>query len=310
MPTINCDSFYFLAKKFGFRSRAAFKLIEIDRKYKILEKSCGIIDLCAAPGSWTQVSNKLSPKNSLIIGVDAQKIRPIKNCFFLRGDITSPSIIKTIIKLKKIDERRINLILHDGAPKIGASWLKDVLNQNELALLAIKISVHILEKGGNFISKVFRSEFLNGILYISHCFFEKVVLFKPTSSRESSTEIYLICKNFKAPEKFDPFFFSSDYIFSFIQDKLHPKKFTSFKKTFIGKRSKKNFLNLIRNILNKDLNRYLHYNLDDEFESVFGISLISKAFFKGITESSKKKENGIIGLLVKWSKLFLYSGVP
>ena len=207
MPSINCDSFYFLAKKYGFRSRAAFKLIEIDRKYKILEKSSGIIDLCAAPGSWTQVSNKISPKNSLIIGVDAQKIRPIKNCFFLRGDITSPSIIKTVIKLKKIDRRRINLILHDGAPKIGASWLKDVLNQNELALLALKISVHILERGGNFISKVFRSEFLHGILYISHCFFEKVILFKPTASRKSSTEIYLICKNFKAPEKFDPFFF-------------------------------------------------------------------------------------------------------
>ena len=60
MPSINCDSFYFLAKKYGFRSRAAFKLIEIDRKYKILEKSSGIIDLCAAPGSWTQVSNKIS----------------------------------------------------------------------------------------------------------------------------------------------------------------------------------------------------------------------------------------------------------
>ena len=220
------DLFYFLAKKYGFRSRAAFKLLEIDKKYKILNNSKGIVDLCAAPGSWTQVARKISPYNSLIIGVDAQKIQAVRNCYFLRGDITSPNIIKSINKLQKIDGRKINKILHDGAPKLGASWLKDVLNQNELTLLALKIGVYTLEKRGDLVSKIFRSEFLHGILYISRCFFDKVFLFKPFASRNSSTEIYIICKNFKAPKKFDTFFFSFDYIFIFYQTQimiqLHP----------------------------------------------------------------------------------------
>ena len=304
MPNVNCDSFYFLAKKHGFRSRAAFKLIEIDRKYRILEKSSGIIDLCAAPGSWSQVSNKISPINSLIIGFDAQKIQPIKNCFFLRADVTSPNMIKMIKKIKEIDGRKINLVLHDGAPKIGACWLKDVLNQNELALLALKIGIFSLEKGGDFISKVFRSEFLHGILYVSNCFFRKVLLFKPTASRKSSTEIYLICINFKAPKKFDPFFFSSDYIFSFSQNKIHPRNAIHFKKNNTIK-TKKNLLALIRSFLNENAQRKLNFKFDDEFESFFGISCLSKVFFLVIKELLKSTESNFLRILLKWSNLFI-----
>jgi len=82
MPTIKCDPFYFLAKKYGFRSRAAFKLIELEKKYKILKNSNGIVDLCAAPGSWVQVANKISPLASLIIGIDAQKNSTNKRLLF------------------------------------------------------------------------------------------------------------------------------------------------------------------------------------------------------------------------------------
>jgi len=302
MSKNKCDSFYFLAKKHGFRSRAAFKLIEIDRKYKILEKSNGILDLCAAPGSWTQIANKISPNGSLVLGVDAQKIRPIKNCYFLRGDITAPSIIKTIHKIKKLDGRQISVILHDGAPKIGASWLKDVLNQNELALSALKIGVYSLEKGGNFISKVFRSEFLHGILYISRCFFEKVLLFKPSASRNSSTEIYLICKKFKTIGKFDPFFFSSDYIFSFSEMETIKKSKNEFEKNEFEKK----FLNLIRKSPSKNSLEEKSFKIEDEYESIFGISLFSKNLScKGIEHFVETKTNLKTDLLLEWSKFFL-----
>jgi len=302
MSKNKCDSFYFLAKKHGFRSRAAFKLIEIDRKYKILEKSNGILDLCAAPGSWTQIANKISPNGSLVLGVDAQKIRPIKNCYFLRGDITAPSIIKTIHKIKKLDGRQISVILHDGAPKIGASWLKDVLNQNELALSALKIGVYSLEKGGNFISKVFRSEFLHGILYISRCFFEKVLLFKPSASRNSSTEIYLICKKFKTIGKFDPFFFSSDYIFSFSEMKTIKKSKNEFEKNEFEKK----FLNLIRKSPSKNSLEEKSFKIEDEYESIFGISLFSKNLScKGIEHFVETKTDLKTDLLLEWSKFFL-----
>jgi AdoMet-dependent rRNA methyltransferase SPB1 len=312
MAKNKCDSFYFLAKKHGFRSRAAFKLIEINRKYKILEKSNGILDLCAAPGSWTQVANKISPNGSLVLGVDAQKIRPIKNCYFLRGDITAPSIIKTIHKIKRLDGRQISVILHDGAPKIGASWLKDVLNQNELALSALKIGVYSLEKGGNFISKVFRSEFLHGILYISRCFFEKVLLFKPSASRNSSTEIYLICKKFKTIGKFDPFFFSSDYIFSFSEMKTIKNPKNEFEKNEFEKNEfeknefEKKILNLIRKSPSKNSLKEKSFKIEDEYETIFGISLFSKTLScKEIEHFVEIKTNLKIDLLLQWAKLFL-----
>ena len=305
MSIIRCDPFYFLAKKYGFRSRAAFKLIELEKKYKVLKSSKGIIDLCAAPGSWVQVVNKISPNTPLIIGIDAQKIRPIKGCYFLRGDITSPNIITTLDKIKKIDKRKINTVLHDGAPKIGSSWLKDVLNQNELVLISLKISINSLEKGGTFISKVFRSEFLHGILYISSCFFENIFLFKPSSSRKSSTEIYLICKRFRAPINFDPFFFSVDYVFSFFQNDFNMKTgISKFKKPFCGY-SDKNLLALVRIFLLGSLNELLEIKvLDDESESIFGLCLFSKNFNKRkekfLNENTQKLE-----LLLRWSRQFL-----
>jgi len=300
------DNFYFLAKKYGFRSRAAFKLIEINKKYKFLENSTGIIDLCAAPGSWSQVAKKIAPNGSLILGIDAQSIRPIKNCYFLRGDITSPGIIKAISKIKKIDNRKINIILHDGAPKIGGSWLKDALNQNEMVLSALKIGVHCLEKGGCLISKVFRSEFLHGILYISRCFFEKVRLFKPLSSRLSSTEIFLICKNFKAPKIVDSFFFSSNYIFGFAQKILEEKINSSQKKNQNTLSSEINFLEPNKNPIKKYTGVYDSYRIDEEFESIFGITFFSKIFSEKFIQFNFKKEKFFWEQLFrKWCCLFL-----
>ena len=304
MPYVKCDPFYFLAKKYGFRSRAAFKLIEIDRKYKILNKCKGLIDLCAAPGSWTQVAYKVSPVGSLIIGIDAQKIKPIKNCFFLRADITSPSIIKTVNKLKKFDKRRINIILHDGAPKIGTSWLKDVLVQNELALLALKIGAYTLEKRGTLVSKIFRSEFLHGILYISRCFFEKVLLFKPSASRDSSAEIYLVCKEFKNLKNIDPFFFSFDYIFSFSKVKSYMKKMIP-SKTNEDKERKNALMSSIRRGHYNNSYKKILSNIDDEFQCIFGTCLFSKIFDKIIQSTTRYGNDNEAELILKWSQMFL-----
>ena len=89
-----CDIFYFIAKKYKFRSRAAFKLIEINKKFGFLEKSSGVLDLCAAPGSWLQVSRALTSISALIIGIDIAPIKKIKGCQTLRGDISSFFLFK------------------------------------------------------------------------------------------------------------------------------------------------------------------------------------------------------------------------
>lgn len=191
-----CDFFYFTAKKFKFRSRAAFKLIEINKKFIFLNKASGILDLCAAPGSWMQVAQKLAPLYIPIIGIDIYPIKPLTGCITLKGDITSPSCFSSISNIIKVFKQQINIVLHDGSPKMGSKWLSDVYKQNELVLNAFKLARNILNYGGWFITKIFKSEYFNNLFFILKNFFKKIFIFKPIASRSSSTEIYLICNSY------------------------------------------------------------------------------------------------------------------
>jgi AdoMet-dependent rRNA methyltransferase SPB1 len=191
-----CDFFYFSAKKYKLRSRAAFKLIELNNKFLFLEKATGIVDLCAAPGSWMQVSRKLAPFYIPIIGIDIYPIKKLKGCQTLKGDITSPACIHTLLKVKNLFKKEINIILHDGSPKMGTKWESDVYKQNELALNAFKLAKKILTYNGWFITKIFKSQYFNNLFFVFKHFFRRIFIFKPIASRSSSTEIYLVCRGY------------------------------------------------------------------------------------------------------------------
>ena len=173
----------------GFRSRAVYKLQEIDKKFKIFNNGKSILDLGAAPGSWSQYIVK-NFKNIKIASIDLQKFEKIENVFQIIGDFTEKNYKKQILNFF---EGKIDIVLSDMAVNTTGNKNLDSIQTSELCLDAMHFSKDVLKNDGKFISKIFVGSTFNEIIAESKKIFKKSKIFKPSASRKESKESFIVC---------------------------------------------------------------------------------------------------------------------
>tara|TARA_A100001011_G_scaffold363824_1_gene414045 strand:- start:3351 stop:3962 length:612 start_codon:yes stop_codon:yes gene_type:complete len=177
----------------GYRARSAYKLIEINEKFKIFQNGMSVVDIGAAPGSWSQYVSKVI-KNGTLISIDLKKMDYIQNSIQIEGDFTD---LKIQSKIKKYIKDEINVVLSDMAVNTTGVKNVDAIQTGELCEEAMIFAKDLLSKKGIFVSKIFMGSSFNEIVALGKKFFKEVKVFKPKSSRKDSKESFIICKNLR-----------------------------------------------------------------------------------------------------------------
>ena len=177
----------------GYRSRAIYKLKEIDEKFKIVKNGINIVDLGSAPGSWSQYLSKKS-KNSKILSIDLKEVKEIFNVSHLIGDFLDEN---NQLKLTNFFKDKLDLVVSDMAVNTTGNKDLDAISTGELSLNAMNFSIKNLKKNGSFVSKIFMGSTFNEIVENCKKNFKEVKIFKPPSSRKDSKESFIICKKIR-----------------------------------------------------------------------------------------------------------------
>jgi 23S rRNA (uridine2552-2'-O)-methyltransferase len=187
------DTYVRQSKVDGYRARSAYKLIEINEKFKIFKGGLTVIDIGAAPGSWSQYASKVV-RNGKIISIDLKEMEPIDNTVQIKGDFTEDETQK---KIKEFLVSKSDVVMSDMAVNTTGIKNIDSIQTGELCKEAMIFSKDIISNGGFFVSKIFMGGSFNEIVQLGKKIFKEVKVFKPKSSRKDSKESFIICKNLR-----------------------------------------------------------------------------------------------------------------
>ncbi|XP_047017841.1 putative tRNA (cytidine(32)/guanosine(34)-2'-O)-methyltransferase isoform X3 [Ictalurus punctatus] len=231
------DIYYRLAKEEGWRARSAFKLLQLDEEFKLFKGVRRAVDLCAAPGSWSQVlSRKLRPfvrccrvkessEEVKIVAVDLQAMAPLPGVTQIQGDITKISTAQEIIR--HFEGQAADLVVCDGAPDVTGLHDVDEYIQAQLLLAALNITSHVLKPGGNFVAKIFRGKDVTLLYSQLKIFFSTVTCAKPRSSRNSSIDVDF--NQLEGPNRVIVPFLACGDLSAFDSDRTYPLQLDSEK---------------------------------------------------------------------------------
>jgi len=186
------DYYYWEAKRLGYRSRASFKLLQINERFYIIKKGYIVLDLGAAPGGWSQVALELVGEDGMVLAVDVKPVR-VPGVIFIRGDVYEDETLQKI--REKVDY--VDVLLSDMSPKISGISSLDHARSIDLAERALYVGDKFLREHGHMVVKVFQGDMLQNFTKKCKDRFELVKIHKPKASRRDSPEVYVVCKRFK-----------------------------------------------------------------------------------------------------------------
>lgn len=184
------DPFVHLAQKEGYRSRAAYKLLEIDAKDHLLKPGMVVVDLGATPGGWSQVAAREVGRGGKVIALDLLPLDPLSGVDFIQGDFREEAVLKQLEAL--LQGKQVGLVISDMAPNMSGVQSADLARALHLAELAMEFALEHLKPGGSFLVKVFQGVGFEEFLKLMKSRFAKVVTRKPKASRDRSSELYLL----------------------------------------------------------------------------------------------------------------------
>jgi 23S rRNA (uridine2552-2'-O)-methyltransferase len=187
------DQYRRLAKDQGFRARSAYKLLQLNGSYRILKKGSKVVDLGCAPGGWLQVATKEVGAAGKVVGIDIKPVEPVANATVIEGSIEDPG---TLEKIAGMLGGKADVVLSDLAPNVSGMWEIDHARQISLSTIALNFARQVLRPGGSAVFKVFEGDMLNEFKAELGKSFGRVLLSKPSASRQQSSELYIVCLDF------------------------------------------------------------------------------------------------------------------
>jgi 23S rRNA (uridine2552-2'-O)-methyltransferase len=187
------DHYYYKARREGYRSRASYKLKQLNQKFGIFRGAKAVLDLCCAPGGWLQVAREELGDEGIVVGVDINRISNIDGVNFIRGDILEEETLKKILSISE----EFDVVLSDCSPNVSGIWSVDHERQVFLARTSINIARKVLKKGGTLVIKAFQGSEYSKLLEEIRQYFGYVKTTKPEASRKTSAEMYIVAKNFR-----------------------------------------------------------------------------------------------------------------